>query len=409
MLPQLRTTGHKDTYTMNEHYDVICIGGASTGSSVAYALTENPDFDGTVAVIEPDSTYEFTSTNRAQNSIREQFSQPLNIQICQYGLDFIDDFEELTQVEGQATALNYRGTGYLFLARDDADLERFTKQLDVQHSQGAMTAMLTPAEVEQRFPFMDASSLAGARVGSMREGSFDGWAFFQGFRQRAIHNGAKFISDRVVDVLTANARVTGVKLESGRTLECGTVVNTAGTRAKLIADMVDLTLPVEPRARTSFMFDCRTTIDHNVPLTITPEGVHFRREQTHYMTGGVPANDVAIPYEDWEIRHDEFEEQIWPTVAKYVPAFDQIHKVTAWGGQYAYNTLDHNLIIGAAPELPNFIFANGFSGHGLQQGPAVGRGVSELITYGEYRTLDLTPLGYERVLTNTPFLESVVI
>ena len=390
-------------------YDVVCIGGAVMGSAVAYFLTENPDFDGTVAVIEADSSYDLCGTSRAQNSIREQFSQPVNIKICQYGLDFIDRFDELTEVEGQSPALNYRGTGYLFLARNDADLERFEQQMVVQHEHGALTTMLTPDEVEAQFPYMDASSIVGARMGSMREGSFDGWAFFQGFRQRAIANGATYITDRVVDVLSTEGRATGVQLASGRTIECGFAVNAAGTRAKRVAEMVGLPLPVEPRARTSFVFDCRTPIEHNVPLTITPEGVHFRREQHHYMTGGVPADDASIDYEDWQPREHEFEEQIWPTVAKYVPVFDRISKVTSWGGQYAYNTLDHNLIIGPAPELPNFLFANGFSGHGLQQSPAVGRGVSELITYDEYRTLDLTPLGYERVLTNTPFLESVVI
>jgi len=256
---------------------------------------------------------------------------------------------------------------------------------------------------------MDVSTIAGARMGSFREGSFDGWALLQGFRQRAIANGVTYVTDRVVDVNVADGRATGVTLESGRTISCEHVVNSSGPRAQVIAQMVGLSVPVEPRARTSFVFDCRTVIEENVPLTITPEGVHFRREQSHYMTGGVPENDVAIDYDDWEIRHDEFEEQIWPTVAKYVPAFDQIHKVTSWGGQYAYNTLDHNLIIGASPDLPNFYFGNGFSGHGMQQSPAVGRGLSELITYGEYRTLDMTPLGYERVLNNEPFYENVVI
>ena len=128
-----------------------------------------------------------------------------------------------------------------------------------------------------------------------------------------------------------------------------------------------------------------------------------------YMTGGVPADDATIDYDDWRAREDEFEELIWPTVAKYIPVFDRISKVTSWGGQYAYNTLDHNLIIGPASDLPNFLFANGFSGHGFQQSPAVGRGISELITYGEYRALDLSPLGYSRVEEGRAFTEDVVI
>jgi len=394
---------------MTDSYDVVCIGGAAIGSAVAYYLTENPDFDGTVAVIEPDPSYDLAQTSRAQNSIREQFSQAVNIHISQYGLDFIDNFVENTQVNGQAPELNYRGTGYLFLARDDDDLELFEKQMRTQHENGAMTRMLTPAEVAQEFPYMDASQIVGARVGSMREGSFDGWAFFQGFRQRAIHNGANYIKDRVVDIDVVDGRAVSVALASGQRITAGHVVNSAGPRAKLIANMVGLDVPVEPRARTSFVFDCRSPIDHNVPLTITPEGVHFRREQHHYMCGAVPENDVAIDYDDWEIRHDEFEDQIWPTVAKYVPVFDQIAKVTSWGGQYAYNTLDHNLIIGASPDVPNFVFANGFSGHGLQQGPAAGRAVNELITYGEFRSIDMSMLSYERIANKEPFFESVVI
>lgn len=394
---------------MTDSFDVVCVGGAAIGSAVAYYLTENPDFDGTVGVIEPDPSYDRAQTSRAQNSIREQFSQPVNIAISQYGLDFIANFEERTQVDGQSPELNYRGTGYLFLARDDSDLDMFEKQMAIQHAHGAETRMLTPAQVAEEFPYMDASQVAGARMGSMQEGSFDGWAFFQGFRQRAMHNGATYIKDRVIDIDVVDGQATGVRLESGQRIAAGHVVNSAGPRAKVIADMVGLDVPVEPRARTSFMFDCRTKIEHNVPLTITPEGVHFRREQHHFMTGGVPENDVAIAYDDWEIRHDEFEEQIWPTVAKYVPAFDQISKVTSWGGQYAYNTLDHNLIIGASEGVPNFIFANGFSGHGLQQGPAVGRAVNELITYGEFRTIDMSMLSYQRIANNEPFHESVVI
>lgn len=393
-------------------YDVVCVGGAVMGSAVAYFLTENPDFDGTVAVVEANTSYEFCSTSRAQNSIREQFSQPLNIKISQFGLDFIDDFHNLTEVDGQSPELNYRGTGYLFLATDDDLLNSLTRQMSAQHAEGAHTTMLSPSEVEEQFPYMDASTIAGARMGSMREGSFDGWAFFQGFRQRAIANGATFIRDTVVGIGTStggNRKVTSVELQSGRSLQCGFVINTAGTRAKQVTDMVGLTLPVEPRARTSFVFDCRTPIEHNVPLTITPEGVHFRREQQHYMTGGVPTDDSAIASDDWRAREDEFEEQIWPVVAKYIPAFDRISKVTSWGGQYAYNTLDHNLIIGPASTLANFFFANGFSGHGLQQGPAVGRAISELVTYGEYRSLDLSPLGYQRVEENRPFTEDVVI
>ncbi len=73
------------------------------------------------------------------------------------------------------------------------------------------------------------------------------------------------------------------------------------------------------------------------------------------------------------------------------------------------NVFDHNAIMGPHHEVANFIFLNGFSGHGLQQAPAMGRGTAEWITYGGYRTLDLTPFNYDRFRQNAPIVEHAVI
>ncbi len=391
------------------NYDVVCIGGAMTGSSAAYFLSENPDFDGSVLVVEPDWTYDRANTTRAQNSIREQFTNELNIRLSQFGMEFIADFRRRVEVDGHSPEINFRGTGYMFIADDEAAYEELERESHDQLALGAEVEMLRPAQIAERYPYMNPDELAGARVGGMREGSFDGWAFFQGLRQRAMGNGATYIKDRVTGLDVDGGRVTRVRLESGASVGCGFAINTAGCRARDVAAMAGLELPIEPRARTSFMFDCRTPIEHVVPLTVTPFGVHFRREQQHYMCGTVPTTDIAIDPDDFDIRHDEFEEQIWPVVAKYVPQFDQIGVVTSWGGQYDYNTLDHNLIIGPGSDVTNFLFANGFSGHGLQQGPAVGRGLSELITYGDFRTIDLSPLGYTRIERNEPIIENAII
>lgn len=390
-------------------YDVVCIGGAMTGSAAAYFLSEDPDFDGTVLVVEPDWTYDRANTTRAQNSIRAQFTNELNIQLSQFGMDFIDEFHDRVQVDGASPALNFRGTGYLFIADDEAAYEQLERESYDQLALGAEVEMLRPAQVADRYPYMDATQMAGARVGGMREGSFDGWSLFQGLRQRAIHNSVTYIHDRVVGLDVERGRVSTVRLESGATVACGTVVNAAGCRAREIAAMAGLDVPIEPRARTSFVFGCRTAIEQVVPLTVTPAGVHFRREQQHYMCGGVPVDDVVIDPDDFDVRDDEFVDLIWPVVSRYVPQFDEVGVIAAWGGQYDYNTLDHNLIIGPGTEVGNFMFANGFSGHGLQQGPAVGRGLSELIVHGEFRTIDLSPLGYTRIERNEPIIEHAII
>lgn len=394
---------------LRAHYDVVCVGGAMMGSSVAYFLMQNPDFDGSVLVVEPDPSYDRAQTTRAQNSIREQFTSDVNIQLSRFGMEFIEHFHDNVEVEGVSPELNFRGTGYLFLADDDERYAQLEHESLAQLDAGADVTMLRPEELAARFPYMDTTQVVGGRLGGMREGSFDGWALFQGIRRRAIHDGATYVNDQVVDIDVVDGRVRSVVLASGTTVGADWVVNSAGCRARLVAEMVGLELPVEPRARTSFVFDCRTPIDAVVPLTITPAGVHFRREQHHYMCGTVPDDDTPVDYDDLRPRNDEFFDKIWPVLARYVPQFDQVRVVTSWGGQYDYNTLDHNLVIGPAGDVDNFLFVNGFSGHGLQQGPAVGRGVSEWITYGEFRSIDLRPFGYERIVTGTPIREDAVI
>jgi glycine/D-amino acid oxidase-like deaminating enzyme len=146
------------------------------------------------------------------------------------------------------------------------------------------------------------------------------------------------------------------------------------------------------------------------PLLIDPTGVYFRPEGRTYICGTSPAADNDpddLPLD--EVDHALFDDVIWPTLAHRVPEFEALRVENCWSGYYEYNVFDQNAIIGHHPDVDNCVFANGFSGHGLQQGPATGRGVSELILHGRYTTLDLSPLGWERVLENRPIVEKNVV
>jgi len=391
-----------------DHYDVVIIGGAVMGSSTAYWLTESPDFDGTILVIEPDPTYEKSSTTLSAASIRHQFSNPVNIALSQFGTEFVKDFAARVEVDGDAPALGFRETGYMFCATD-AGLPALRRNVEIQQSCGADIQLHTPAEVADRFPYLNVDDLAGCSFGNTGEGTLDAYSLLMGFRQRARHNGAVYCTDRAVGLAIDEERITTVELASGRKVDCNEVVNAAGPRAQGIARLAGLQLPVEPRKRTIFVFDCRTPIEARFPLTIDITGVHFRTDPPHYVAGGVPRPDTEVDDDDFAVARDEWEDQVWPALANRVPLFEEVGLKRAWAGHYAYNTLDQNAVIGRAAEVPNFIFANGFSGHGLQQSAGVGRGVSELIIHGRYRTLDLTPLGPDRSGRNEPFLESAII
>ncbi|MGF7158719.1 glycine/D-amino acid oxidase-like deaminating enzyme [Rhodoligotrophos appendicifer] len=387
-------------------YDVVIIGGAVMGSATAYFLSHNPDFAGSILVVERDSTYEFASTSRSTSSIRQQFSNPINVKISQFGVDFIRAFPETMGPE--APDLSFKENGYLICCTD-AGVETVRELVDMQRSLGAHTVFLTPGQILERFPYVNVEDLAGGSWGSKAEGWFDANGLMQGFRRAARKSGAEYIENEVVGLVRETNAVTTVLLSTGERIACGTVVNTAGSRGPGIARMIGLEIPVEPRRRHSFIFSCATPIPGAMPNVIDISGTFVRPEGDYFLTGNTPLVDGEADIDDFETVHEEFEERIWPSLAHRIPPFESIRVTNFWTGHYDYNTMDHNAIVGRHPEVTNFIFANGFSGHGLQQSPAVGRGISELITYGGYRTLDLSPMRYERVPANEPFLEQAVI
>lgn len=401
---------------MKPRYDVVIVGGAVIGAAVAYSLAASLDFDGSVLVIERDPTFARASTSLSASSIRTQFSNAINVKISQYGSEIIRDFGELMEVDGVRPNLNFHPGGYLFLAHDAAQASVLKENHEVQRACGADVVLWGSEDLVAAFPHLRADDIELASYGRSGEGWFDNTGLMTGFRNKARSLGAEFVTGHVVGIDRSGARVTGVRLSDGAAIGAGVIVNASGPRAALTARMAGLDIPVEPRKRTLFVFDCARSPEGTaavnagrLPLLIDPTGVFCRPEGRYFLAGTPPDPDPAVDWDDYEPRYDEFEEVIWPVLAARSEAFEAIKVVNQWAGHYAFNTLDHNMVVGRHPEVPNFIFANGFSGHGLQQAPATGRGVAELILYGGFRTLDLTPLGYERIVEGRPLLERAVI
>jgi glycine/D-amino acid oxidase-like deaminating enzyme len=393
----------------DERFDVVIIGGAIVGSAAAYFLSENTDFHGSVLVIERDPTYARSSTALSAASVRHQFSRPVNIRLSQFASHCIEHFHQMVEIDGQSPDLGFRDTGYLFLAGDEASMDGLRASHGVQRTEGAAVTLLNQAELGRRFPHLEVSDLVGASIGERHEGTLDATSLLQGFRQRARHNGIVYRHDEVVGLAIQRGRVRSVQLASGAVIDCGLVVNAAGPRARLVAEMAGLALPVYPRVRSVFAFDCRELIEGPFPLTVDIGNVWVRREPPIYLGGTKPNPDPDVAIDDFDVRRSEWDDHVWPALAHRIPAFERVKVVRSWAGHYSVNVLDANAVIGPAEELPNFMFANGFSGHGLQHAPGVGRGVAELITYGRYTTIDLTELGYDRIVANRPFREEAII
>ena len=354
--------------------------------------------------------YATASTSHTNSCIRQQFSNAVNIKISQFGAAFIKTFRERLGGDPDVPDILLQSYGYMYLAADQRFARVLAECQELQASLGAGTRILTPDEIARDYPFYNLDDIVAASHNPIDEGYFDGATMFDWWRRKARQNGVEYVTNQVVSIERSGDSVTGVTLATGEVAAAGTVVNASGPRAAVTAAMAGFELPIEPRRRYTFIFAAETPLDQDLPLTIDPSGVHMRSDGANYLCGCPPDDgDPAAAFDDFAMDHDIFERKLWPVLAHRVPAFEAIKVLNSWVGHYAYNTLDQNAVIGAHPEVGNFIFMNGFSGHGLQQSPAMGRGVSELIAYGSFRELDLSPLGYERILENQPLIEKAVI
>ena len=396
----------------HDRADVVIVGGGVMGSAVAYFLLAESGFGGSVQVIERDPGYANCATTRSWGGLRQQFSTPENICMSLFGAEFVKTAAERLAVaptddKDAPVDLGFKPQGYLFLA-SPAGLDVLAQNCTLQRQLGAATELLPPDRLAERFPWLNLDGIAGGGFGPIDEGWLDPDALLQGFRRKAQALGAVYRRAAVTAVETNGARANAVRLADGGRIACAMLVNAAGPQAGAVAALAGVELPVRPRKRMSYVFDCRTDLSA-APLTIDPSGVAFRPEGRQYIAIVSPPAGQDPDSDDLELEYVLFDELIWPTLAERVPAFEAIKLINAWAGHYDYNSFDQNAVLGPHPTLGNFYFCNGFSGHGLQQSPAAGRAIAEHITYGEYRSIDLRRFGFARLLENRPLPEANVV
>uniref|UniRef100_A0A3B4WV82 FAD-dependent oxidoreductase domain-containing protein 1 n=1 Tax=Seriola lalandi dorsalis TaxID=1841481 RepID=A0A3B4WV82_SERLL len=430
-----------------ERADIVIVGGGVVGWSIAYWLKQKERVRGAlkVVVVEKDPTYSQASTVLSAGGIRQQFSLPENIQLSLASADFMRNINEhLDVLNEDPVDLQFNQSGYLFLASEKVAhiMEENYKNISIQIFKyaGAKVSLLSPTQLKDKFPWINTDGVVLASYGLENEGWFDPWTLLNAFRRKAISMGVIQCCGEVTDfqytvnVMTNAAgdnvefrRIKSVKVQMPHSLEyqpmeCAIVVNAAGAFSGKVAEMLGIgfgpkdtiagiPVPVEPRKRYVYVVHCPDGPGLDTPFLIDYSGVYFRREGLggNYIAGASPEEAEEPDISNLEVDHQFFEEKIWPSLAYRVPAFERLKVTSAWAGFYDYNTFDQNGIIGMHPLVNNMYFATGFSGHGLQHSPAVGRAVAELILDGNFKTLDLSELSFKRILAQEPMLERNIV
>jgi FAD-dependent oxidoreductase domain-containing protein 1 len=375
---------------------IVVVGGGVIGSSIAFHLRLR---GADVTVVEPDPTYEFAATPRAVGGVRLLHGIRENVEMSLYGREVYTDFAR--HVHGASVDFDpaFRQIGYLFIVAGAEAIAGLERSTEMQRGLGVDVSMLGRDELVRRYPSFDFSR-AEAAAFSPADGQIDPNAALMGFRRAAEAHGAVYLKDRVCGLDVAGGRVTRVRLASGDTLAADRVVNAANCWAPEICEMVGMKVPIAPMRRQQFFFKAQDPIEP-IPVMREMSGFALRPERDGYLVA-VTRFDEPRGF-NWTLEHALFEEMLWPALVERSARFEAIRLVNGWVGHYDMNELDGNPVIGPFEGgVENFFVVAGFSGHGLQHAPAVGRGVAELLSGGRYESIDLTPFSYRRVIEMRP-------
>jgi len=377
---------------------VLIIGGGAIGSAVAACLSAMPGWAGRITVLERDPSYARASSALSAASIRQQFSTPLNIALSQYGLEVI---------RGLGAQAGLVEQGYLYLAMP-AGADSLRQLNALQSGLGADIVLMEPAQLQARWPWLATQDLTLGSWGRSGEGWFDGWGLLQHFKQRAQAQDVRYLRDEALALeRDAGGAISGVRTATGLLRQADRYVLACGAWSGRLAASAGLAVPVSAKRRSVYVFRSPERAPR-CPLVIDPSGLWFRPEgEGQFICGGTPLDDGDdLPLDP---EANLFEERLWPALAQRVPGFESLRPERAWAGYYEMNNFDHNGLVGAMDGCPNLLLACGFSGHGLQHAPGVGRGVAELLAQGRYTSLDLSPLSPNRIAAGQPYLELNVI
>jgi sarcosine oxidase subunit beta len=381
--------------------DVVIIGGGIVGSSIAYQLTKAGCCN--VVILERESSQGKGSTGKSMGGVRAQFSTRVNILMSLYSIPFLRDFEET-----MGHPSGYRAQGYLFVAMADRHMEYLRANYQVQVAAGLKTASLVSRdEIIAIIPQIRSDDILGGSFCST-DGFVDPYSVMTGFTLRAIDQGTELIRDAPVTGISLDEKGVASVVTPQGSIATRTVVNAAGAWAAGIAKMAGIDLPVEPLRRMLVPTEPFDRIDHGVPMVIDMStGFHFRPEGLGLLLAWNDPDEKP----GFNTSFDRaFVEKILTRAVDRVPVFEdlEVNPSRAWAGLYEM-TPDHHPILGAAPGVGGFYFANGFSGHGVMHSPATGKILADLILKGTTDIIDAKMLDYARFSEGRLIEETAVL
>jgi sarcosine oxidase subunit beta len=405
---------------MDERASVLIAGGGVIGSAIAAALVERGVRD--VCVLDLDLAGRYASSELNAGGARATWWHEVNVASCR---------DTIALFEREREALSFRQRGYLWLYDDRALFEKALARRRLQERLGWPVEVLEPGEAAARAPLLDRGmdEIVGATF-SPRDGLVNPNEVRRFYRARAEAGGARFLNRHYVEGVETSEGAPGrrrldvvhvaevAKLDAsdeGRTLERiltqhrvppevaidhpsirpDVFVNALGAWSPILSSKLGTRHYAVPVRRQIALVEVRARAElAALGMIVDASKLYFHPEGPYVLAGySSPAEPSG-----YDFRYDGdafFEAEIWPRLAHRMSAFERCRHVRGWAGLYSV-TPDCSGIVGFVPGYSNLIEAHSFTGRGVMQSFAIGRGVAELLVDGGYRALDLTPLAPSR-------------
>jgi glycine/D-amino acid oxidase-like deaminating enzyme len=408
---------------MRDSYDLVIIGGGVIGTSILWNLKAQ-GFKGSVALLERGDALAEETSAKSAGAFRNLWGSRINMEMSTYSIRFLSTFEK-----DFAIPIGFHQHGYLFTFYPKP-WEKIKSYKPTFDETGVRTELLSPDDIERMVPglkagvghmepdiveFAEFQPMAGGLYGPDC-GSFDPSAAAKGYTERTQREFADsaevHLRTEVKRIVFEGGKAKGVELSNGRRIGAGGVILAAGPWSmQLLAASGfhdDENLPVDPIKRQLFITNPPDIPGYErIPLVIIDRGIYFKYETGNLQIGR--ADPEQGPGFDQEASLAYYKDEIGPYMQERIPGTEHCNVKSMWGGLYSVTRADHNGILGTHPAYDGLYLACGWSGHGAMVAPAASQALAELIVHGEYKTIDASPLRFERFAEGDLVVEEIVI
>ncbi|MBA2628345.1 MAG: FAD-binding oxidoreductase [Gemmatimonadales bacterium] len=364
---------------------IVVIGGGVIGASVACHLAAAGERD--VVVVDRAGGPAAGSTGRATGGFRAQYATAINVRLSLLSREKLVRFGDDVGADP-----GYEPAGYLWLAKNEAELDVLRSGQAVQHAEGLDEACMVAADdVAELNPAIATDGVAGGAF-CPTDGFIRPLQIMDGYHTAAARMGVRYMWDTAVTAVTraADGRITSVETSRG-SIATGGVVNAAGAWAAVVARMAGVELPVTPLRRQVACTVPSDVLPRTMPMTIfAGDGYHLRVRDDRVLLLW-PNAGAADPFST------EVDDAWLSTIRKMtdarVPALRDvaIDRSACWAGLYEVSP-DKHAILGAAATCENLFLVNGASGHGVMHAPALGQLLAEIVCHGRAMSMDVSAL-----------------